>query len=131
LLSAIAVKVEVIPNERKFSDRLFHGFFNQYVRLLNLFGIGMGRGECQIVRKSAFDTLGGYDASLAAGEDFEFYKRIHHFGKLKYDSKLLVYESPRRYRKYGYARVYFAWVKNGLSVLFRNKAASEVWEEVR
>ncbi|MFI5264750.1 MAG: glycosyltransferase [Candidatus Kapaibacterium sp.] len=130
-LSALAVKVEVLPEERKFSDRIFHGFFNLYVHYLNLFGIGMGRGECQIVTSTAFNSLHGYDATLAAGEDFEFYKRIHYFGKLKYDGKLLVYESPRRYRKYGYLKVYAAWIKNGFSVLFRNRSVSKVWEEVR
>ncbi len=130
-LSALAVKVEVIPEERRFSDRLFHGFFNQYVRYLNLFGIGMGRGECQIVRASSFESLHGYDEKLSAGEDFEFFKRIHYFGKLKYDGKLLVYESPRRYRKYGYVKVYSDWIKNGVSVLLRNKSVSQVWEEVR
>ncbi len=130
-LSALAVKVQVLPEERRLSDKIFHGFFNQYVHYLNLLGIGMGRGECQIVRSSAFVSLHGYDVNLAAGEDFEFYKRIHYFGKLKYDGKLLVYESPRRYRKYGYAKVYFEWIKNGLSVLFTNRSASTVWEEVR
>jgi glycosyltransferase involved in cell wall biosynthesis len=131
VLSALAVKVQVIPEERRLSDRIFHGFFNRYVHYLNLFGIGMGRGECQIVRSAAFHSLHGYDATLAAGEDFEFYKRIHYFGKLKYDGKLLVYESPRRYRKYGYLKVYSAWIKNGFSVLLRNRSVSTVWEEVR
>ena len=130
-LSALAVKVQVTPEERRFFDRVFHGFFNQYVRYLNQFGIGMGRGECQIVRSAAFHSLHGYDARLAAGEDFEFYKRIHSFGKLKYDGRLLVYESPRRYRKYGYMKVYLSWIKNGFSVLLRNKSANKVWEEVR
>jgi glycosyltransferase involved in cell wall biosynthesis len=130
-LSALAVKVQVLPEERRLSDKFFHGFFNQYIHILNLFGIGMGRGECQIVRSAAFHSLQGYDARLAAGEDFEFYKRIHSFGKLKYDGRLLVYESPRRYRKYGYMKVYSAWIKNGFSVLFRNKSVSKVWEEVR
>jgi len=130
-LGALAVKVEVLPEERRFSDRVFHAFFNQYVRLLNVLGIGMGRGECQIVRRTVFNSLHGYDVTLAAGEDFEFYKRIHYFGKLKYDGKLLVYESPRRYRKYGYLKVYSEWIKNGFSVLFRKRAASTVWEEVR
>jgi glycosyltransferase involved in cell wall biosynthesis len=130
-LSALAVKVEVNPEERRFSDKIFHGFFNRYVRYLNLFGIGMGRGECQIVRSEVFRSLHGYDERLAAGEDFEFYKRIHYFGKLKYDGSLLVFESPRRYRKYGYVKVYFAWIKNGFSVLFTNKSVSTVWEEVR
>jgi glycosyltransferase involved in cell wall biosynthesis len=130
-LEALAVKVKIAPAERRFSDMIFHTFFNSYVRLLNLFGIGMGRGECQIVRREAFEALGGYNGALAAGEDFEFYKRIKQFGKIRYDSKLLVYESPRRFRKFGYLKVFTQWTRNGLSVLITKRSASEVWEEVR
>ena len=131
MLAALAVKVQILPEQRKLSDRLFHGFFNQYVHIINLFGMGMGRGECQIIRASAFDAVHGYNATLAAGEDFELYNRLRSVGKVKYDGDLLVYESPRRYRKYGYVRVYFDWIKNGISVLLRKKSVSEVWEEVR
>ncbi|MDP4219573.1 MAG: glycosyltransferase [Bacteroidota bacterium] len=130
-LVALAVKVQVMPEDRTITDRLFHGFFNQYVRVLNFFGMGMGRGECQIVLRSAFEKIGGYNESLAAGEDFDLYKRLHELGKIRFDGKLLVYESPRRYRKYGYAKVYGQWIRNGVSVLFRKKASSEIWEEVR
>src|SRR6266498_4378394 len=48
-IAALAVKVEVLPEERTLSDHAFHAFFNRYVQLVNLFGIGMGRGECQII----------------------------------------------------------------------------------
>jgi len=130
-LLAIAVKVEVNPAERKLSDRICHGFFNQYVRLINGLGIAMARGECQIVRREAYLKIGGYNPSLAAGEDYEFFRRLHAVGKVIYDPQLLVYESPRRYRKYGYAKVYSQWIKNAFSVLLKKKAASEIWEEVR
>lgn len=130
-LLALAVKVEVDPDERKFSDVLFHGFFNFYVRVVNRLGVGLGRGECQIVRHKAFTALKGYDATLPAGEDFEFYKRLKAYGKVRFDGKLLVYESPRRYRKYGYLKVYKDWTANALSVLFTKRAACEEWEEVR
>jgi glycosyltransferase involved in cell wall biosynthesis len=128
---ALAVKVQVMPDERIFSDKVFHAFFNQYVRGVNFLGIAMGRGECQIVRRSAFHAVGGYNNSLAAGEDFDLYNRLRSFGKIKYDPELLVYESPRRYRKYGYVKVYLDWVKNGFSVLFRKRSSSKIWEEVR
>lgn len=130
-LQALAVKVQVMPEERIFSDKLFHGYFNQYIRFVNFFGIGIGRGECQIVRRTVFNTIQGYDKNLPAGEDFDLYKRIKSIGKIKYDGNLLVYESPRRYRKYGYVKVYSEWIRNGFSVLFRKKASSKVWEEVR
>lgn len=130
-LAALACRVEVWPEERRLSDRLFHGFFNRYVHVLNAIGLGMGRGECQIVRRTAFEALRGYDETLVAGEDFDLFRRLRSMGKVMYDKQLLVYESPRRYRRYGYARVYFDWIRNGVEVLVKHKSISEVWEEVR
>jgi glycosyltransferase involved in cell wall biosynthesis len=130
-LAALAVKVQVFPEERRFTDRAFHSFFNSYVRFLNSLGIGAGRGECQIVRRAVFQAVGGYNERFAAGEDFDLYNRISQFGNVVFDRKLLVFESPRRYRKYGYFNVYREWVRNGLRTFFRKEAASEVWEEVR
>ncbi len=130
-LAAIATRVEVVPEERKWSDVLFHGYFNRYVKVANVIGLGMGRGECQIVRRNAFEVLSGYDPHMAAGEDFDLYRRMRSVGRVKYDGKLLVFESPRRYRKYGYTRVYFDWIRNGFAVLIRHRSAQEIWEEVR
>ncbi|SRR5579883_731824 len=130
-LSAIATRVEVMPHVRKGSDVLFHAYFNRYVKIANGIGLGMGRGECQIVRRKAFEALNGYNATMAAGEDFDLYRRLRSIGKVKYDGKLLVYESPRRYRKYGYMHVYFDWIRNGWAVLFRHRSSDQVWEEVR
>lgn len=130
-LSAVATRVEVLPKERKWSDVIFHGYFNRYVRYANLIGLGMGRGECQIVRRKAFEALTGYDPHMAAGEDFDLYRRMRSIGSVKYDGKLLVFESPRRYRKYGYMRVYFDWIRNGFAVLVRHRSSNEIWEEVR
>ncbi len=130
-LSAVATRVEVLPEERKWSDVIFHAYFNRYVRYANLIGLGMGRGECQIVRRKAFEALTGYDPNMAAGEDFDLYRRVRSIGSVKYDGKLLVFESPRRYRKYGYARVYFDWIRNGFAVLIRHRSSNEIWEEVR
>ena len=130
-VAAIATRVEVVPEERKWSDRLFHAYFNRYVRLTNAIGLGMGRGECQIVRRKAFVALGGYNPDMAAGEDFDLFRRLRAIGRVKYDAKLLVFESPRRYRKFGYMHVYFDWIRNGFAVLFRHRSSDRVWEEVR
>jgi glycosyltransferase involved in cell wall biosynthesis len=130
-LAAIATRVEVTPEDRTLSDTLFHGYFNRYVHILNNIGLGMGRGECQIVRREAFDALGGYNDAMVAGEDFDLYRRLRSIGRIRYDRSLLVYESPRRYRKYGYTKVYGEWIRNGFAVLFKNRSVSQIWEEVR
>lgn len=129
---AFTCKVCIFLHEQIFSDIIFHFIYNNYFRLLNMLGVGMGRGECQVIRKEIFDKVGGYNVTLAAGEDFDLFRRIKNAGsKILYSFKICVYESPRRFRKYGYLNVTLNWVKNGLSVLINNKSISKEWQQVR
>jgi len=128
---AMTCKVGVILSERKFSDQLFLGFYNWYFHILNFIGVGMGRGECHIIRRDVFTKHKGYNENLAAGEDFDLFKRIRKNGKILFDKGLIVYESPRRYRKYGHTKIFFTWLLNALYVIFTNKSLSTEWEEVR
>jgi len=130
-VAALTCNIRVFPEEEKVSDRFFHIFYNFYVWLLNLLGMGMGRGECHIIKREYFDKCGGYNERMPAGEDYDLYRRIRKFGRIKFLKDITVYESPRRYRKYGYMKVFWDWTKNSLSALFRNKAVSKKWEEVR
>lgn len=128
---AFACPVQVAPVERRPSDRIFHAFFNRYVRLLNALGVGMGRGECQVVHREVFRRVGGYADAMAAGEDFDLYKRLARHGRIGHRDDLYVYESPRRFRRYGYLRVLFQWTLNGIAVALFHRSLSQEWEEVR
>jgi len=128
---AMTCVVKVFPEEEILSDRLFHWAYNTYFKSLNKFGVGMGRGECQIVRKSIFKKVNGNNEKMAAGEDFDLFRRIKKHGDILFTDKISVYESPRRYRKLGYVGVSWSWAKNGLSVLFKNRSISKEWEQVR
>lgn len=129
--AAWACPVRIAPEERRLSDTLFHTFFNNHVRLLNAIGVGMGRGECQVVRRDAFVAVGGYQNHMAAGEDFDLYKRLARHGGIGHSDELCVYESPRRFRRYGYLRVLAEWTLNGLSVIFLRRSISKEWEQIR
>ncbi|QQS37965.1 MAG: glycosyltransferase [Ignavibacteriales bacterium] len=128
---AMTCKVKVFPSEEIISDKLFHSIYNLYFYLLNVFGVGMGRGECQVIRKEIFYQVNGNNESLAAGEDFDLFKRIRKHGKIFFSNELCIYESPRRYRKFGYSGVSFSWIKNSLSIIFKNRSISKEWEQVR
>ncbi len=128
---AMTCPVKVFPDEETFADKIFLGFYNVYFGFLNIIGLGMGRGECQVIRKNDFVALGGYDEKLVAGEDFDLFKRLRKKGKILYEKECLVYESPRRYRKRGHVKIFFTWLANALSVMFAKKAASKEWEEIR
>jgi len=129
--SALACPVHVGPHERQPLDAVFHSLQNGYTRLLNLFRLGAGRGECQVVRKDVYDLVGGYRTELAAGEDFDLFARIGLKARVRFAPELLVYESPRRFRKFGYLRILYWWSLNALSVLVTGHSSSDEWEPVR
>lgn len=130
-IAAIACYVSAFPEEIRLKDRVFYFLHNQYVAFLNLIGLGMGRGECQIVRREIFEKVGGYNPQIVAGEDFDLYRRINKVGKVKFCKDIVVLESPRRFRKYGYIKTLLYWGLNALTVMLLNKSITKEWEAVR
>lgn len=128
---ALACTVTVQPDQKIFKDTLFYTIHNAYVQFLNSLGMGMGRGECQIVKTEIFKKTGGYNSQLTAGEDFDFYRRIAKHGKIGFARDIVVYESPRRFRRYGYLRIILSWLINSISVMMLNRSVSKEWEAVR
>ncbi len=128
---AMTCCVKVFPEEENLTDKIFHTFYNNYFHFLNLVGLGMGRGECHIIKKEIFKEFKGYDERLAAGEDFDLFRRIRKKGTIFFDRKLIIYESPRRYRKHGHFNILFTWLINSIYILFANKSKSKEWEQVR
>ncbi|MGQ9818682.1 MAG: glycosyltransferase [Candidatus Kapaibacteriales bacterium] len=130
-IGALAFKVRAYPEEEKFKDKLFYFLHNNFVRFLNFVGIGMGRGECQVIRREVFFRVNGYNPKIFAGEDFDLYRRIAKVSKIKFIDSICVLESPRRFRKLGYIRTLWRWLLNGISVMFLNKSFSKNWEPIR
>lgn len=128
---AIAGKVEPFPEDKGFKDLCFYAFFNSYFKLLNVIGLGMGRGECQILYKESFYKVGGYNPHIAAGEDFDLFRRIAKTEKVSFADDIIVLESPRRFRQKGYFNTILKWFLNGISVMFTGKSYSKEWELVR
>lgn len=128
---AATVRVEVDPKERTFADAAWLAFFNLLFLCQNLLGFGMGRGNCQVVRASAFRRAGGYDASLTASEDYDLYRRLRKVGRISFLWRVVVYESPRRFRKLGYMKVTRLWFTNWVGVALRHRAVSKSWQRVR
>jgi len=124
-------KVSITPEEEILSDKIFMKFYNYYFHFLNIIKVGMGRGECQVIKKNIFDKVCGYNENLAAGEDFDLFRRIRKIGKIYFSHQVIVYESPRRYRKYGHIYIFFSWLINSIFVILKKKSFAKKWEEVR
>jgi hypothetical protein len=128
---ALTCKVQVFPDEEKLSDKIFHTFHNYYFALLNYIGVGMGRGECHIIRREKFFEVGCYNEKIIAGEDFELFTRLVRIGKIKFLTKIKIYESPRRYRRYGYLKVMASWFRNCVYIVLFKKSVPGEWEVIR
>jgi glycosyltransferase involved in cell wall biosynthesis len=128
---ALTPKIKVFSEEENKKDRCMSAFLNSYFRFLNILGLGMGRGECQVIRKEVYFRCGGYNIDLYAGEDFELFTRIRREGKILFIKDFSVFESPRRYRKWGYSRLMGAWFLNSSASLIFKKSFSNSWELVR
>jgi hypothetical protein len=59
------------------------------------------------------------------------FRRLVKLGKVKFLKDLVVYESPRRYRRYGYAYVTASWFLNFLAVFLLRRSIMSEWKPVR
>ena len=129
--SAMTCKIKVFPESETFADKLYSAFINVYVQVINFLGIGMARGECQLIRKDVYNSVGGYNPALNAGEDFELSTRLRKKGKILFARDITVYESPRRYHQWGYLKIIYSWFVNSMSSWIFKRSVSKKWEPVR
>jgi glycosyltransferase involved in cell wall biosynthesis len=130
-LAALTCSVGVYPEEERWSDRAFHGFYNWLFALMNVTGMGMGRGECHVIPRAVFARARGYAPHIAAGEDYDMFRRLKDLGRIRFLKDVRVFESPRRYRQYGYLYVSASWFLNFLAVFFLRRSILSEWKPVR
>jgi glycosyltransferase involved in cell wall biosynthesis len=129
-IMGIVCAVEIAPHERTLADYIIQKVVNFSLLLENTYGRGWGRGPCQIIWRDAFDLVGGYCENIVFGEDFEIYRRLKRQGRIAYNHRLRVYESPRRYRKYGYWGVWRYCSKGAAAVLLNRDSGLQHHEKV-
>jgi glycosyltransferase involved in cell wall biosynthesis len=130
-VAGVTCSVRVHADVETFADGFFHTIYNWYFWLLNVVGMGMGRGECQVVPRDLFLNIGGYNEEIAAGEDFDLFVRLRRLGKTIFLRSQTVRESPRRYRKYGYVAISAIWFINAIAVLLFRRSVTKEWKPIR
>jgi glycosyltransferase involved in cell wall biosynthesis len=128
---AATTPIWVYPQEATLADKLYHLMMNFIIRISFPFGVYLAKGECQVVRRSTFEKIGGYNETIVAGEDCNLFYRLHKEGKVAYVHRLKVYHSPRRFREYGYIKLTMIYLREGLSLLFLRRSYVEEWKPVR
>lgn len=128
---AATVPIWVYPEESGLPDLLYHILMNSVIRLSFMVGVYLAKGECQLVRRTVFEKINGYNETIVAGEDCNLFFRLHKEGRMGYFYRLAVHHSPRRFREYGYIRLSLIYLREGLSLLFLRKSYMKEWTPVR
>jgi glycosyltransferase involved in cell wall biosynthesis len=119
------------PWNGRLLDRVMHKLINLAVRRAIPLGAFLALGECQIVRRSVFEEIGGYNGEIILGEDRDFLQRLARRGRIVYLKETPVFHSARRYRKLGYRRVLFAYFREAISLISGRPSPFDEWTPVR
>jgi glycosyltransferase involved in cell wall biosynthesis len=122
--------LSIFPDETIWKDKISHFFTNNIVRLSFMTKFTLCGGACQVVRGSSFREVNGYNVNIVHAEDCDLFRRLSKIGKLHFFSELVVYESPRRYRKYGYNVIFLQTVYSHLYQLIFKKNAFKEWKKI-
>ncbi len=121
-----------LPAIETWADRASFGYLNAVIRFQNnVLGRGEASGKFMIVRRGAFEKIHGFREDLHTREDGDFFFRLSKVGKTYFDSKLMVYHGARRAHKISWARLWWIWTINTISVAVFNKAVADDWTPIR
>ncbi len=131
-LVGITGSQRALPIIETWADRVSFGYLNAVIRFQNnILGRGEASGKFMLVRREAFEKIHGFREDLHTREDGDFFYRLSKIGKTYFDSKLIVYHGARRAHKIGWARLWWIWTINTISVIIFNKAIADDWTPIR
>ncbi len=129
---AIRPNIRVVAKNETWGDRVAYAVLYFWDNILNnILHVGGAPGEFQMIRRDAFDEVGGYNIHLAAAEDYDMYRRLNKVGRTKCVSAITVYHTGRRVHQVGWPKLMATWVLNDISVMLFKKPVSTVWKEIR
>lgn len=127
-LVALTGKINVSPELETFTDRLVYLIFNFTHRVKNNWlHMGEASGKFQMMRRTAFEKVGGYREDLIAREDGIMFSNLAKIGKTLYDPHLQIYYSGRRAHAIGWIKLISIWMSETFFVAFFGKNKSKDW----
>lgn len=131
-LAALTVFIKVFPQSATLSDKFFFSLVNLQMRISNnVFHHGAAAGEFQMIRKSAFEKVGGYNAGLAVAEDNDLFSRLSKTGRTYAATGLHVYHTSRRAHQIGWPKLLLLWWLNLLFSRLLRRSYSKEWTVIR
>lgn len=115
----------VYPGEEILSDKITHITWNLVMRFTLVAKYAISTPGFQMVTRTAFQRIGGFDERLGVAQDIDFSLRLSKIGRIYFFKGLHIWESPRRYRKRGYIGFILKSSLIWLHMLLRHRSYGE------
>jgi glycosyltransferase involved in cell wall biosynthesis len=120
------------PLEKGLRAKIFCRLCNLFVEFCFLLGRAQTCGECTIaVKRSAFESVGGFREDLACFEDVDLGLRVNKVGRVVLDKGCRGVASLRRFEREGYLKWGLIWLYIGLKYQLVGKSPLEKYPCVR
>jgi GT2 family glycosyltransferase len=131
-LVGITGKLKVIPKYETFADKVIHKIINTVVMLKNNYlSMTEASGKFEMIKRSAFEKVGGFDDQLITREDSNMFEKLSKVGKTRYIGSLEILYTGRRAHILGWPKLLFIWMSEAFWVWIFGKARVKVWKVVR
>ncbi len=116
----------ITPSKETKADRAVLAITNIVIQLQTI-----GSGKFMLVRRSAFQKIGGFREKLMTREDGDLFIRLKKEGRVIFDSKLYILYAGRREHAWGWPKILWIWVRDTIGVMLFDRSPSEDWAPVR
>lgn len=132
-LVGVTLASRIYLAEESLADHIWLGWWRNITLAVqnNILHIGGASGECQIIRRTAFEQVKGYHPLLIASEDYALFKELGKIGRVKFVWKYWIETSPRRFRHDGWMKVLWQWFGNWCSYFVFGRISEKPWEARR
>ncbi|MFA6307206.1 MAG: glycosyltransferase [Patescibacteria group bacterium] len=131
-LVALTGKIGVWPELETFGDKAVYAAFNLVHRIKNnLLHIGEASGKFQMIRRDAFEKVGGFNENLICREDGDMFQRLSKVGRTAYDPTLVILHTGRRGHKVGWPKLLSIWMFETFYVALTGRSKSKEWKAIR
>lgn len=117
------------PDTGNIFDLIVARVTNLLMRLLIKLGKPYMGGQCLIMRRSVFESLGGFDESIVHAEDHDLVQRAQKRGfRGRFFSTPRHLISFRRFEREGRFKIFLMWTISSLHVFFRGPIRKPLFE---
>ncbi|MCX6715707.1 MAG: glycosyltransferase [Candidatus Taylorbacteria bacterium] len=131
-LVALTGRIGVWKELETTGDRIVYSIFNLVHHIKNNWlHVGEASGKFQMMRRRAFEKVGGYREDLITREDADMFIRLAKIGRTYYDHSLVILHTGRRAHRIGWPKLLYIWMLETFWVAAFNKSRVSEWKDVR